>query len=45
MKDCSGELAIVTGGAVGVGFAIGEALAREGARVVLTDVEKDSLER
>ena len=45
MKDFSGKLAIVTGGASGVGFAIGEALAKEGARVVLTDVEKDSLER
>ena len=42
MKDFSGKLAIVTGGASGVGFAIGEALAKEGARVVLTDVEKDS---
>ena len=44
MKDFNGKLAVVTGGASGVGFAIGEALAKEGAKVVLTDIEKDSLE-
>ena len=44
MKDFNGKLAVVTGGASGVGFAIGEALAKKGARVVLTDIEKDSLE-
>ena len=45
MKDFNGKLAVVTGGASGVGFAIGEALAKEGAKVILTDVEKESLER
>ncbi|MDA8527138.1 SDR family NAD(P)-dependent oxidoreductase, partial [Gammaproteobacteria bacterium] len=44
MKDFNGKLAVVTGGASGVGFAIGEALAKEGAKVVLTDIEKDTLE-
>ena len=44
MKDFTNKLAVVTGGASGVGFAIGEALAKEGARVVLTDIEKESLE-
>ena len=44
MKDFNGKLAVVTGGASGVGFAIGEALAKQGAKVVLTDIEKDSLE-
>jgi len=44
MKDFNGKLAVVTGGASGVGFAISEALAKEGAKVVLTDVEKESLE-
>ncbi|MDB2370631.1 SDR family NAD(P)-dependent oxidoreductase [Gammaproteobacteria bacterium] len=44
MKDFNGKLAVVTGGASGVGFAIGEALAKQGARVVLTDIEKESLE-
>ena len=44
MKDFNGKLAVVTGGASGVGFAIGEALAKQGAKVVLADIEKDSLE-
>ena len=44
MKDFTGKLAVVTGGASGVGFAIGEALAKEGAKVILTDIEKESLE-
>ena len=44
MKDFNGKLAVVTGGASGVGFAIGEALAKEGAKVVLTDIEQESLE-
>ena len=44
MKDFNGKLAVVTGGASGVGFAISEALAKEGAKVVLADVEKESLE-
>ena len=41
MKDFNGKLAVVTGGASGVGFAIGEALAKEGAKVVLTDIEQE----
>mgnify|MGYP001169156913 FL=1 len=45
MKDFNGKLAVVTGGASGVGFAIGEALAKEGAKVILTDIEEDSLKK
>ena len=44
MKDFNGKLAVVTGGASGVGFAIGEALARRGAKVILTDIEQESLD-
>ena len=44
MKDFNGKLAVVTGGASGVGFAIGEALAKQGAKVILTDIEQESLE-
>ena len=44
MKDFNGKLTVVTGGASGVGFAIGEALAKEGAKVILTDIEQESLE-
>jgi NAD(P)-dependent dehydrogenase (short-subunit alcohol dehydrogenase family) len=45
MKDFNGKLAVVTGGASGVGFAIGEALAKEGAKVILTDIEEESLQK
>ncbi len=45
MKDFNGKLAVITGGASGVGFAIGEALAKQGANVVLTDVEEENLEK
>ena len=38
MENFSGKLAVITGGASGVGFAIGEALAKEGAKVILTDI-------
>jgi len=44
MKDFAGKLAVITGGASGVGLAIGESLAKEGAKVILTDIEAQSLE-
>ena len=44
MENFTGKLAVITGGASGVGFAIGEALAKEGAKVILTDIEAASLE-
>lgn len=44
MNNFNNKLAVVTGGASGVGYAIGEALAKEGAKVILTDIESKSLE-
>lgn len=38
------RVAIITGGARGIGHAIGKAFAAEGARVVLTDVDPATLE-
>jgi NAD(P)-dependent dehydrogenase (short-subunit alcohol dehydrogenase family) len=41
MVKLSGSVAIVTGGALGIGRAFGEELARRGARVVLADRQGD----
>ena len=38
MGKLSGEVAIVTGGAVGIGKSIAMALSREGASIVIADV-------
>ena len=40
MAQVSGKVAIVTGGASGIGEACAETLAREGAAVVVTDVDE-----
>ena len=39
--EITGAIAFVTGGASGIGFAIGEALHAAGARVVLADIDLD----
>jgi NAD(P)-dependent dehydrogenase (short-subunit alcohol dehydrogenase family) len=43
MRDLAGRVAVVTGGAGGVGRALGERFASEGMRVVLADVFPDPL--
>ena len=45
MSVFDGKLAVVTGGAGGIGFAIGARLARDGARVVLADRDADAAEQ
>jgi NAD(P)-dependent dehydrogenase (short-subunit alcohol dehydrogenase family) len=42
--ELAGRVAVVTGGAGGIGRAMGERFAREGMRVVLADVEPDALD-
>ena len=37
--DLSGRVALVTGGATGLGAAIGHALSRQGAVTVLADID------
>jgi NAD(P)-dependent dehydrogenase (short-subunit alcohol dehydrogenase family) len=44
MKDFAGKVAVVTGGASGIGNAVAERLAQEGMRVVLADVEEAALD-
>ena len=41
MKDLKDKLALVTGGANGIGFAIGRRLAAEGCTVGILDIDKD----
>ena len=40
MRQVDGKVAIVTGGASGIGAACAETLAREGARVVVSDIDE-----
>ena len=40
-----GKVAVVTGGASGLGQAVARGLVREGARVVLGDIDETGLER
>jgi NAD(P)-dependent dehydrogenase (short-subunit alcohol dehydrogenase family) len=45
MRDFSGKVAVVTGGASGVGRCIAQNLAREGAKVVIADVDAEAIDR
>jgi NAD(P)-dependent dehydrogenase (short-subunit alcohol dehydrogenase family) len=44
-RDLKGEVAVITGGASGIGFAIADRLTREEMRIVLADVETGPLDR
>jgi NAD(P)-dependent dehydrogenase (short-subunit alcohol dehydrogenase family) len=43
--DLQGKVAVVTGGASGVGRALADRFAREGMKLVIADVEKPALDR
>jgi NAD(P)-dependent dehydrogenase (short-subunit alcohol dehydrogenase family) len=43
MQDLAGKTAFVTGGAVGIGFAMAQAFAQAGMKVMLADIEADAL--
>ena len=44
MEDLNGKVAVVTGGAAGIGRGITQALLEEGARVVIADIEEPVLQ-
>lgn len=44
MRDFDGRVAVVTGGASGIGFALASRFALAGMRVVLADIEEPALE-
>jgi len=45
MDELEGKVAVITGGASGIGLATARALAAEGMKLVLADIEKDPLDR
>jgi NAD(P)-dependent dehydrogenase (short-subunit alcohol dehydrogenase family) len=44
LPDLAGKVAVVTGGASGIGKGVAARLAAEGARVVIADIQRDALE-
>ena len=44
MREFAGKVAVVTGGASGIGFGLAERFAQEGMKVVLADVEQPALD-
>lgn len=44
MKELKGKVAVITGGAGGIGKAMGERFLAEGMKVVLSDLKSEQLE-
>ena len=44
MRDLTSKVAVITGGAGGIGFAMAERFGREGVRLVIADIQADAVE-
>ena len=45
MRDLNGKVAVITGGASGIGLAMAERFGREGLKLVIADIQEDAIER
>jgi len=45
MRDLRGKVAVITGGASGIGLAMAERFGQEGVKLVIADIQDDALER
>ncbi len=45
MENVSGKVAVITGGASGIGFATAKALAACGAKIMIADIERGALDK
>jgi len=45
IKEFEGKVAVVTGGASGIGRGLAHAFAKRGMKIVLADIDKDALDK
>ena len=45
MRVLKGKVAVITGGASGIGRAMAERFGREGVKLVIADIQQDAIER
>lgn len=45
MQDLTGKVAVITGGASGIGLAMAEAFGREGMKLAIADIQQDALDK
>ena len=45
LNDCSGKVALITGAAGGIGRSCAQKLAEAGARVIVSDIDAEGLQK